>query len=122
MSEEKRRFSRILFKVAADMMVGATTLTTETIENLSVGGCLLPVQDTFAAGTPCRVAIRLGTAPDDIKVEIVGEILRCDSAGIGIRFTSIDPESLYHLHNILRYNAADPDRIEEEIERRPGLV
>jgi PilZ domain len=122
MPEEKRRFSRIVFKVAAELKVGSTILTTKTVENLSVGGCLLPVSGTFPLGNPCRVTLHLDHTPNSLKVRVSGEIIRCDPAKIGIKFTGIDPDSLFHLHNILRYNASDPDRIEEEIENHPGLV
>lgn len=122
MSEEKRRFSRIAFNVSAELKVGRTILSTRTIDNLSVGGCLLPISGPFSIGTPCDVVIILDHIANALKVRVKGEITRCDHAKIGIKFTTIDPENLYHLHNILRYNAQDPDRIEEEIEKRPGLV
>jgi len=37
----------------------------------------------------------LGHAPDSPKVQVNGEIIRCDPEKIGIKFTGIDPESLF---------------------------
>jgi len=122
MPEEKRRFSRIAFNVSAELKVGKTILSTRKIDNLSVGGCLLPISGPFPIGTPCDVVIVLNHIANALRVRVKGKITRCDPAKTGIRFTTIDPENLHHLHNILRYNAPDPDRIEEEIEKRPGLV
>jgi hypothetical protein len=55
-------------------------------------------------------------------VDVEGEIVRKDSEMAAIRFTRIDPDSLFHLRNIVRYNASDPDRVEDEIEQHPGLI
>jgi hypothetical protein len=122
MPKEKRRFSRIMFRVAAELTIADMSFTADQIENLSVGGCLFPIPRSFPVGTACRVVIFLNGATDDPKVTIIGEIVRNDPERAGIKFTGIDPDSLFHLHNILRYNAPDPDQIEQEIDDHPGLV
>jgi hypothetical protein len=122
MPKEKRKFSRVIFRVAAEMTVGDATFTVDEIENLSVGGCLFPASRSFPIGTPCRVVISLDEAIDSPKVMVTGEIVRSDPERIGIKFVAIDPDSLFHLHNILRYNALDPDQIEQEIDDHPGLL
>lgn len=122
MPEEKRRFSRIVFRVAAELTVDDKTFTAEQIENLSVGGCLFPTSETFPLGTACRVVISLDGAVGSPTVSVAGKIVRCDPERVGVRFTGIDPDSLFHLHNILRFNATDPDQIEMEIDDHPGLI
>jgi hypothetical protein len=122
MPEEKRRFSRIAFKVAAELTVAGMSFSTDHIDNLSIGGCLFPSSRNFPIETPCRIIISLDGAGDSPKVTVTGKIMRCDQYGIGVRFTGIDPDSLFHLHNIIRYNAPDPDQIEQEIDDHPGLV
>ena len=122
MPSEKRKFSRIAFRVAAEIQVEDATFTVQQIENISVGGCLFPTSRSFAVGTPCRVIISLDGAVDAPKVAANGEIVRSDQEMTGIKFTGIDPDSLFHLHNILRYNAVDPDRVEQEIDEHPGLI
>ena len=44
MSEERRRFTRIPFRVKAEMTVSDVLYKAEEISNLSVGGCLLPIR------------------------------------------------------------------------------
>ena len=122
MPSEKRKFSRISFRVAAEIQVEDATFTVQQIENISVGGCLFPSSRSFTVGAPCRVIISLDGTVDAPKVAVDGEIVRSDQEKIGIKFTGIEPDSLFHLHNILRYNAADPDRVEQEIDQHPGLV
>jgi len=119
MADEKRRFSRIFFNVQAKIAINGTVYTVERIANLSIGGCLLEVEKEFAPGTNCTFTIVLpGMAPE---VEIQGEIVRTGDGELGLKFTTIEPENLFHLQNIIRYNAEDPDAIEEEIDEHPGL-
>lgn len=122
MTVEKRRFSRVIFKMAAELVVEEEVYRVEEIANLSVGGCQLDIGEEFESGTLCKLLIVLNPADRRMNVEVGGEIVRSDGETVGIRFTSIDPEDLAHLQNIIRYNSPDPDRIEEEIKDHPGLL
>ena len=122
MSTEKRRFTRIGFKMAAELTVNNQVFSFDQVNNLSVGGCLLEMNDIFEAGTPCRFWLPLEPADPDLGVEVSGEIVRCEEGAVSVRFTRITPESLFHLQNIIRYNTPDPDRIDDEIGEHPGLL
>ena len=119
---EKRRFSRIGFAVAAVLTVGGKVYSFENVTNLSIGGCMFETAEQIAPGQPCRLWIPLEPADPDLGVEVFGEVVRSTPDHVCLQFTRIDPDSLFHLQNILRYNASDTDRIEEEIGRHPGLV
>jgi hypothetical protein len=121
-SEEKRRFSRIKFDVPAELTFNEKTYPVNTIYNLSVGGGLFPILEIFQDGTECKVNIPLERETRSISVEVYGEIIRHTADLVTVKFTRIDPESLYHLQNIIRYNAPDSDKIEEEIKEHPGLI
>ena len=119
---EKRRFSRISLDMAAVLTVNEQRYSFSQVGNLSVGGCLLQMADNdFAKGTPCQFRIPLDPENPDLGIEVCGEIVRCDGGSISILFTSIDPKSLFLLHNLMRYNAPDPEKIENEISEHPGL-
>lgn len=115
MSEEKRRFSRIPFSVKAEMTVNDVLYRAEEISNLSVGGCLLPIRADLEPGSVCHVRILLSGTSSELSVRVDGEVTRCDHRALAIKFTHIDPDSLFHLHNIVRYNSLDPDAVEGEI-------
>lgn len=66
--------------------------------------------------------IFLGHDGGEPVVDAEGKILRSCPEGVAVQFVKIDPDSLYHLQNIIRYNAPDPEVIEEEISNHPGLV
>ncbi|KAB2890884.1 MAG: PilZ domain-containing protein [Desulfobulbaceae bacterium] len=119
---EKRRFSRIGFAMAAMLTVEEKLYVFDHVKNLSIGGCMFETRDQFKPGQPCRLWIPLEPADPELGVEVFGEVVRSDQGHVSLRFTRIDPDSLFHLQNILRYNSEDVDRIEGEIDRHPGLV
>ena len=55
-------------------------------------------------------------------VKVKGSIVRCDRGTVAIKFTHIDPDSLFHLQKIAQYNSPDPDRTEQELQEHPGIV
>lgn len=119
MTKEKRRFSRIVFDVAARLTVNDMTYNLDRITNLSVGGCLLSVNDGFEVGQDCSVNILL--ARMEPGVVVYGTIVRVTETEVSIQFTAVSPENLKHLQNIIRYNAEDPEAIDEELSARTGL-
>ncbi len=122
MDLEKRRFSRVIFNVRAKLAVGEQILEAGHIYDLGIGGCLFPTAATPIVGSPCRVAIFLSGANSEPSIRVEGEIVRADSGQIAVKFTAIDPDSLFHLQNIILHNSQDPDKVEEEISNHPGLV
>jgi len=115
MDEEKRRFTRVPFKVQVEMAVDDVLYHTAQIKNLGLGGCLLPISAELKAGTLCQIRIQLSGASSDMDVRVDGKIARCDSGVVAVSFSRISPDSLFHLHNIIRYNCTEPDQIEWEI-------
>jgi hypothetical protein len=119
MTDEKRRFSRIFFDVQARLTVGEVIYSVNRIANLSVGGCLLEIDGDFSLGSGCTFTILLPhMAPE---VDVLGEIVRAGNGEVSLKFVTIEAEDLFHLQNIIRYNAEDPDAVEEEISVHPGL-
>ena len=122
MSDERRRFTRIPFKVDVEMTVNEVSYRAEEISDLSIGGCLLPVVADLEPGTVCQVKLVLSGTNTELSIRIKGEIQRSLPGGLAIKFTRIDPDSLFHLQNVVRYNSPDADEIDREILDHPGLV
>lgn len=122
MSEEKRRFTRIHFRVKAELTVNDVLYSAEEISNLGVGGCLLPIKADLELGTLCQVRILLSGTSSELSVGADGEVIRCDHGAIAMQFTHIDPDSLFHLQNIVRYNCLDPEKADREIRDHPCPV
>ena len=118
---DSRRFSRIPFRVKAELTVDDNIFTVSELINLSIGGCLLPITTDQQAGRSCQLKIFLEGSSEKLYVLIEGEIIRNSPEGMAVQFIRIDPESLFHLQNIIRFNAPDADAIDNELHRHPGL-
>lgn len=121
MPDEKRRFTRVPFEVKGEMTVNDVLYYSEKINNLSVGGCLLLLEADVETGTKCHLKIMLSGANSKLSVQVEGKIIRCEPGAVAIKFTTIEPDSLFHLQNIIRYNYPDTDKVEQEISNYPGL-
>ncbi len=119
MTDENRKFSRIGFWGAGEIIVEGKTYAIEQVEDLSVGGCHFALESNFSKGVVC--VIHMFLAEGQITVEAEGEIAWTDGKTIGISFTSIAPEDLQHLKNIIRYNAPDSEKVEQEMKNNPGI-
>jgi hypothetical protein len=121
MPEEKRRFTRVPFRVSAEIMANGFACRAEEILNLSVGGCLLPVKADLEPGTECHFKIMMAGTTSELCIQVKGEIMRSDAGAVAVKFTEIDAESLFHLQNIIRYNSSDYEAVDREIRYHPGL-
>lgn len=122
MDMTKRRFSRIPLNFPATLIVDSTEVyDIHELANLSIGGCLVPLDQDVVEGTKCTITIRLAGGLGNTPVNVTGEVVRHDKDYVAIKFTKIGPKDLHHLQNLIRYNAPNPDEIEEEIKKHPGL-
>lgn len=121
MGNEKRRFTRFTLKMNAILYDDKTSYPVDTISNLSIGGCLLAIDADLAPDSLCSLIIKLGMSENDLTVKIEGRVIRSDDGEVAIKFISVDPESLFHLQMLARYNSPEPEKIEEEIKQHPGI-
>ncbi len=122
MLDERRRFSRVRFQVEVKMSVNSIMYIAKEINNLSIGGCLLPIDANIEPGEKCQITIQLSGTSSELNVRVEGEIARCSERMMAVKFTRIDPDSIFHLWNIIRYNYPDSDKVEQEIRDHPGIV
>lgn len=121
MAENRRRFTRVPFNVVARLVIEGTPYDVDSINDLSIGGCSLKCDLQPVAGTACEVHITLGETEARVLIEIGGTVIRYAQGEIAVKFTSIDPDGLYHLQRIILYNAEKPVAVENEIKSHPGL-
>jgi hypothetical protein len=122
MGNERRRFIRFPYEMRAELLAGDASYRTDTINNISIGGCLFPAGVDLETGTPCVLRIMLGNPGAAPVVTVEGIVVRSEQGNVAIKFTKVDPENLHHLQKIARYNSSDPDRVDMEIHEHPGLV
>lgn len=121
MAANRRRFTRVPFGVEARVHVGKKTVTVDRIRDISLGGCFLPVSMdqldllvSGAVGGTCGIDIALTGATSELVVKMDAKIVRSGPEGVAVTFTKVTPDSLFHLQNIIRYNATDADEVDEE--------
>ncbi len=119
MSKERRNHTRVPFRTTAEVRIRDRVYRADALENLSLGGCLLRISGDFQVNDRCLVKIRLNGTLDERSVSVEGYVLRGDSGLLALRFTHVDPDSLYHLKGIIIYNAPDAEAAEAEIARHP---
>lgn len=118
-----RRFSRIQLKIPARLSLGASEIyDLPGLENLSIGGCLVPISLDVPIGTLCVLIIKLSGGPQATLITVSGKIVRREENAVAVQFIGINPEDLFHLQNLIRYNSPDPDAIDREIGEHPGLM
>ena len=122
MTEERRQYGRVVFKVEAELAVESDSYRAEEITNLSLGGCLLPVTAELDPGKPCRMTINIGGSSSDLTIRLKGEILRSNEKGVAVRFVNMDPDCLLHLQNIVRHNAPYSHDAAKEFQFKRGVV
>ena len=122
MESEKRRFTRFTLNMNATLFINNVSYNVDTISNLSIGGCLLPIHADLKPDTPCFLTIMLGMPESGVNVNIEGVIIRGEHGDVAVKFTGIDPDSLFHLQMLARYNSSDIEKVEDEIRKHPGIV
>jgi hypothetical protein len=121
MGDENRKFTRFYYKMRTEFSVKDCRYEVDEIINLSIGGCLLPVVADAKSGDECSLRIVLGDNEEAPVVSVEGKVTRVNDDTTAVSFIKIDPESLVHLQRIAKYNSSDPEKIEEEIKKHPGL-
>jgi hypothetical protein len=113
--DNRRRFSRIRFQRAAELVLGAERVPVEVID-VSLNGALLQVPEGFVGrrGQPCSLHIRL--EPSESYIRMVGEMAHVEAGRVGVRREEIDLESMAHLRRLVELNLGDPALLDREFD------
>ncbi len=88
------------------------------VENLSIQGLLISCDASLPPGTPCDLIIALGAPDTEASIRGRAVVVRVTSEGLALELTRIEgAESARHLKNLVMFNAEDPARVEQEIDR-----
>jgi hypothetical protein len=109
----KRRGTRILFNVNAELSFGDQTLTGE-VRNLSLKGMLVDSRTDVPANTELDIKIFLSGTSSSLTLSMKGRVVRCDENGMAVLFKEIDVESFIHLRSVVGYNEGNEEKIMRE--------
>jgi len=111
---EKRRFSRIPFRVETEITGSDFSFEAE-VKNISLKGMFLKTERNLTVGMILAIKIRPAGSPGP-SVSVQGKVYRTTPEGAGIFFEEMDLESFVLLKNIVSYNTGDPTKINKEYE------
>ena len=115
MGKERRKNTRVPFQTTADVVFGDQRYDQCATENLSIKGISVLGITGHGMGETCNISLALSGSTSQLKLTMQGKVVREDTDRVALHFTEIDLDSFYHLKNIIYYNSADPDTIEQEL-------
>jgi hypothetical protein len=111
---EKRRFSRTSFVATGSLLVGSVSVDCAVV-NISLKGALVELDDASGISRDQPVALSFKLGDEDTVVTAQGKCAHIEGTEVGIRFTSMDLDSLTHLRRLMELNTADAESIEQEL-------
>ncbi|MEW6080108.1 MAG: PilZ domain-containing protein [Thermodesulfobacteriota bacterium] len=111
--QNKRRGTRVVFNVNAELSFGDQTQTGE-VRNLSLKGMLVDIKTDIPAETELDIKIYLSGTSSSLTLSMKGRVVRCDENGLAVLFKEIDVESFIHLRSVVGYNEGNEDKIMRE--------
>ena len=84
---------------------------TGDLKNPSLKGMFVKSKKKLLEGSTCQAEIILSGSSSNLRLKITGTIIHNTDDGLGIRFDALDPDSYFHLKNIIMYNSPEPDSI-----------
>ena len=109
---EKRKFSRTGFHTAGEIITNADKTEVSVID-LSLKGALFSSNTPLTIGKTVQLIIHLSNT--EISIATEGKLIHKEGEHYGIRFTSIDAESMIHLRSLMEYNTEKFERIGSEL-------
>lgn len=107
---EKRRFSRVPFRMQAEIDTGEEKFTGK-VKDISLKGAFILSQPTAPPEKQVSISIHLTGTSAKLVITINGKVIRNDAEGFAVYFDAVDLDSFILLKNIVDYNSADPEKI-----------
>lgn len=115
---ERRRASRVVTAIDAQLTDPDGAPLAAQLENLSVVGLRARVARVLAPGTRCSVELRA----NGVSIEARGSVLRSQDEVLALRFETLPYESYERLRSFLLTHADDPAVIADELSDRLGFL
>ena len=111
---EKRLFQRVNFAVTTEVEIDGVRYETRLVD-ISLKGALLEFShpENLDRGQPCHLIIHLDLS--DVTLFFTGAVAHTNDNLTGIKFITVDIESMMHLRNLLELNSGDPDLVRSEL-------
>ncbi len=111
---EKRLFQRIRFAVTTEVEIDGVRYDTQLVD-ISLKGALLefPHAEVLDRGLPCHLIVHLDLS--DVTLSFTGVVAHSHDNLTGIKFITVDIDTMMHLRNLLELNSGDPELVRSEL-------
>ncbi len=118
----EREFTRVTRAIDATLTAGERVLTGR-VRDISLKGVFVTCPSGWDAGTECDVVVQVPPSEGpEWRVEAKGCVARSGPEGVAVQFHDlVGLESYWNLRNLILFNAADPEKAEQELEAHVGL-
>jgi hypothetical protein len=114
MNEKNRRKNeRVPFQTSASINFAGKVFENLHVKNLSMRGVLLFGDVGLKESDQCKIKLFLAGSSSSLCLKMQGEVIRVSDEGVGLHFVELDPDTFFHLKNIIYYNSKDHDQAEE---------
>ncbi len=109
---EKRKFSRTGFQTAGKVITDSAQIEVSVVD-LSLKGALITSSTVLNVGKTVKLEINLMNS--EVVIATEGKLIHQEAENYGVRFTSIDAESMIHLRSLMEYNTERFEKIGTEL-------
>lgn len=102
--DERREYARVGFRTVIDLTFPDQEFHHCETRDLSVAGTFIAGLRDRQRGTFCHVILHLSGESSDLLLKMRGEVVRIENGGVAIQFVDVDPDSFFHLKNIVYLN------------------
>ncbi|MGI3002826.1 PilZ domain-containing protein [Shewanella algae] len=112
--DDKRKFSRILFSLDAQLSRGEMVWDTHLLD-LCLNGALVEEPADFAPEGVLELSFRLPQS--EVQLSMEAELVHRRNGRLGLKCALIDVESISHLRRLLELNLGDASLLHRELEQ-----
>jgi len=115
---EKRKFSRITFAGKCSLnetLTGPLKIWQTKVFDISLKGALVECPDFWSYPTDSAVMLNLSLEGSDIILECEGVICHQESGRLGIKFLTLNLDTISHLKRLIQLNLGDDESLHREI-------
>jgi len=114
MTDNRRQFSRILFRSEAQLFSPTLQISVSVIDLSLKGALVQPIDPVYIeVGTPCTLKIHLNEHETLIRME--STVVHHEGRRFGLACREIDLESLTHLRRLVELNLGDESLLHREL-------
>lgn len=121
MTEDHREFTRVPPRLEAMVITENYHISRCETRDISMHGVFVLTDDVLPEDTKCNITLELAGSANDVKLSLVGTVIRNNDNGMAIEFDEIDLDSFEHLQHIVLLNADDPEAVRNEFDKHVGL-